>query len=345
MERDQCFGLEYLLGRIREEIRCPAIPEMTKYLDEYFLRLERNKQESMSAWALSEEKVFLQTTRAFARLEQTVGSTELDLNLLYERRRNWSRWNNWSSSWRANQDCHAYESVDGDEDTIRAEERDVDEVRMQEVEARFLLTDSPPKISWRDPRLTVLGNADNTLGRLRIMEVLKQQWPDHEVLVYDQDRTQDRDREMRVYAQGAADEWEPETHQNGTTTDSAWNANESRDAWEQASWDEAGAWAAEDDLLEGSFADEHEEEAFNLAGTQLNEAIASERSARRTVAQARAIVRDSKSSRGGYYLQGANKKGSEGNGKCKGQRTRQELRESWSSTGTIVELIDESSWN
>ena len=43
------FGLEYLLWRIREEICRPAILEMTKYLGEYFSRLRRNKQESMSA--------------------------------------------------------------------------------------------------------------------------------------------------------------------------------------------------------------------------------------------------------------------------------------------------------
>ena len=47
----------------------------TKYLDEYFFRLERNKQESVGAWALCEEKVFLQMTRARARLEQTVDLT------------------------------------------------------------------------------------------------------------------------------------------------------------------------------------------------------------------------------------------------------------------------------
>ena len=39
---------------------------------------------------------------------------------------------------------------------------------------------------------------------------------------------------------------------------------------EQASWDEAGAWEAEDYQFEGSFEDEDEGEAFNLTGTQLN---------------------------------------------------------------------------
>ena len=42
---------------------------------------------------------------------------------------------------------------------------------------------------------------------------------------------------------------------------------------------------AEEDQFEGSFADEEEEEKlFNLAGTQLNEALVSERNATRTVA-------------------------------------------------------------
>ena len=97
-------------------------------------------------------------------------------------------------------------------------------------------------------------------------------------------------------------------HQSETATESAWNTSESRDAWEQASWDEAGTWEDEDDKFEGSIADEDEEEAFNLARTQLNEALASERNARRTVAQARAIMHDFKSSRGGYYPQGASRK-------------------------------------
>ena len=54
---------------------------------------------------------------------------------------------------------------------------------------------------------------------------------------------------------------------------------------------------------------EDEEEAFNLARTQLHEALASERNARRTVAQARAIMHEIKSSRGGHHPQGASKKG------------------------------------
>ena len=107
---------------------------------------------------------------------------------------------------------------------------------------------------------------------------------------------------MRAYAQGEADEWEPETQQNEATTDSAWNANESRDAWEQASWEEAASWEAEGNQFEGSFADEDEEETFNLAGAHLNEGLGSERNARRTVAQARAITHDIKNSRGGYHL-------------------------------------------
>ena len=91
--------------------------------------------------------------------------------------------------------------------------------------------------------------------------------------------------------------------------------------------DEAGTWEDEDDPFEGSFADEDEDEAFHLAETQLNEALASERNARRTVAQARAIMHDIKSNRGGYYPHGANKKGSEaGEGKGKGQGKNRDSR-------------------
>ena len=98
------FGLA-LLWRICEEICRPAIPEMTKCLDEHLFRPKRNKQESMSAWALREEQVCLQMTRALARLEQTADSMEPDLKLLCERQQNWSKWNGWSGSWRAHERC------------------------------------------------------------------------------------------------------------------------------------------------------------------------------------------------------------------------------------------------
>ena len=97
----------------------PAIHEGTQYLDEYFFRLQRNKQESMSAWALREEKVYLQMTGALARLEHTVESTEPESNFLYCRQQNWSRENNWSGAWRTNQGRDAYESIDGDGDTAQ----------------------------------------------------------------------------------------------------------------------------------------------------------------------------------------------------------------------------------
>ena len=52
--------------------------------------------------------------------------------------------------------------------------------------------------------------------------------------------------------------------------------------------------------------------------SQLKETLASERNARTTVPQARAIMHDIKSSRGGYHPQGASKKGP-GAGKDKGK--------------------------
>ena len=67
---------------------------------------------------------------------------------------------------------------------------------------------------------TVLGSTENTLGRSRIAEALKQQWPDHELLVYDGGRKRDRDRKMRAYVQGETDEWEPEMRLNETATKS-----------------------------------------------------------------------------------------------------------------------------
>ena len=57
---------------------------------------------------------------------------------------------------------------------------------------------------------TVLGSTENTLDRSRIVEAVKEQWPDHELLAYDRDRKGDRDRKLRAYAQGEADEWEPD---------------------------------------------------------------------------------------------------------------------------------------
>ena len=55
----------------------------------------------------------------------------------------------------------------------------------------------------------MVGSTEDTLGIWRIVEALKQQWPDHELLVYDGDRKRDRDRKMRAYLQAEADEWEP----------------------------------------------------------------------------------------------------------------------------------------
>ena len=198
----------------------------------------------MSAWALREEKVYLQMTRALARLEQTVDSTELDWNLLYERQQNWSTWNNWSGAWRKNHDLDAYESYDGNGDTAQDAhswsdhgERDGYEVKMQEMEARVNIPshgqstkDFLPDVirGWlvlqrsglsESSKKTVLGSTENTLGRSRIVEALKQQWPDHELLEYGGDRKRDRDRKMRAYVQGETDEWEPETHLNGTATE------------------------------------------------------------------------------------------------------------------------------
>ena len=91
----------------------------------------------------------------------------------------------------------------------------------------------------------------------------KQQWPDHELLADDGDHKRDRDRKVLAYVQAEADEWEPEAYQNESAKDSAWDVSESRDAWEQASVDEAGTWEVEDDSFEGSFADEDEERSFH----------------------------------------------------------------------------------
>ena len=86
------FGMEYLLWRIKEVICRPAIPEMTKYLDEYFFRLRRNSQEAMSAWALRDEKVYLRMTRALLRLEKADDSQEPDWEKLYYKQKNWYSW-------------------------------------------------------------------------------------------------------------------------------------------------------------------------------------------------------------------------------------------------------------
>ena len=97
-----------------------------------------------------------------------------------------------------------------------------------------------------------------------------------------------------------------------TTRGSVWDAGELSGACETTSWDEAGAGDTEDDTFDESFAGD-EEEACNLAGTQLNDVLAAERSARRTVAQARVMMHDIKSNWG---LQGKGKKGVEaGQGK------------------------------
>ena len=195
----------------------------------------------------------------------------------------------------------AYESVDGDGEPAQEtqswsehEERDEHELRAQEMGRRVNIPshgqsteDFLPDVirGWvvlqrsglsESSKKTVLGSTENTLGRSRIVEALEQQWPGHELLAYDGDHKRDRGQKVRAYVQAEADEWQPETYQKESATDSAWNVSEPRDAWEQASVDEAGTWEDEDDPFEGSFADEDEEEAFHLAETQLNEALASE---------------------------------------------------------------------
>ena len=295
-------------------------------------------------------------------LEQTAESTEPDWNLLYERQLNWSRGNHWSGSWRTNQGYDAHESVDGDGELTQEaqswtehEERDEHELRAQEMERRVNIPSHGQSTKdflldvirgWlvlqrsglsESSKKTVLGSTEDTQGRSRIVEALKQLWPDHELLAYDGDHKRDRDRKVRSCVQAEADEWKPETYQKESAMDSAWNVSEPRDAWEQASVDEAGTWEDEDDPFEGSFADEDEEEAFHLAETRLNEALASERNARRTVAQARAIMHDIKSSRDGCYLQGASKKRFEaGKGKGKGQgKDRDSRRQAYGQSSNL----------
>ena len=95
---------------------------------------------SMSAWALRQEKVYLQMTGAHARLEQTADSTEPDWHVLYERQK-LEQMEHWSGSWRAYQGRETSESVDGDDDTAReahswSEHDDVDEMRLREMEER-----------------------------------------------------------------------------------------------------------------------------------------------------------------------------------------------------------------
>ena len=210
-----------------------------------------------------------------------------------------------------NQDRDAYESVDGNGDTAHEahswsdreecdrEDRVGYELRMHDMEARKNI---PSHAQSSEYFFLDLIRGWLVLQRSGLSEsskktVLRTRWVDRgswklsnnsgqirSFLVFGGDRKRDRDRKMRAYVQGETDEWEREMHLNETATECAWNANESRDAWEQASWDEAGSWEAEEDQFEGSFADEEEGEAFTLAGTQLNEALASERNAKRTVA-------------------------------------------------------------
>ena len=270
-------------------------------------------------------------------MERTVDSIELDWNLLYERQQNWSRWNNWVWRLANTQGRDTCESVDGDDDTARdahswsdREERDGYEVRLQVMEARVSIPsrgrstkDFLPDLirGWLVVQRPGLGCTENTPGRSRIVEALRQRWPDHGLLVYDGDHELHRDRKMRAYVQGATDEWETGDASERNNKRKCWNANESR-----ASWEEIGSWEAEDDQFEGSIAGEDEEEALNLAETQLNEALASERNARRTVAQARAIMHDIKGSRGGNP-RSANKKGSDaGEGKGTGQSRNRDSR-------------------
>ena len=188
---------------------------MTKYLDEDFFRLKRNKEESMTAWALREETVYLQMTRALARLEQTVDSTEPDWNELYKSQQNGRRWNNGSGAL-ANgiKGRDTYESVDGDGDTAQdahswsdREERDGYGVRMQEMgseshifshgqSTKDFLPDVFPWLACAAEVKTFRVQQDERCWqglRTRWVDrgswkLSNKKWPDHELLVYVGDR-------------------------------------------------------------------------------------------------------------------------------------------------------------
>ena len=166
---------------------------------------------------------------------------------------------------------------------------------------------------------TFAGNVENTLDRSRIVEAPKQQWPDHD-LAFDGDCKRDCFRKMRAYVQRGTDEWEPEMHSNETPTESDWNANESRDAWGQASWDEAGSWKLKT-ISSKEASRMKTKKGIQSGWYPMNEALACERNVRRTVAQTRATMHDIKSGRGGCHPRGASKEGS-GAGKSKSKKTK-----------------------
>ena len=95
-------------------------------------------------------------TRALARLEHAVDSSERDWNLLHDREQKTGADGTNGLALGERIQVMAYESVDGDSESSKK---------------------------------TLLGSMANAMGRSRLfVEALQQQWPDHELMVYDGER-------------------------------------------------------------------------------------------------------------------------------------------------------------
>ena len=157
-------------------------------------------------------------TRALARPEQAADSTEPDWNLLYGRQQNWSRWNNWSGSWRAYQGRETYQSVDGDDDNGQEAQLVVRTRRaMQKMEARVNIPShgQSPKDVLPDSTCGWLvlqrSGLSESSKKTVLGSTLRTRWVDRESwkfsnnsgqitnsLVKDGERKRDRDRKMCV---------------------------------------------------------------------------------------------------------------------------------------------------
>ena len=97
----ELFRLEHLLWRTHEKIVAQRFLKWRSFL------FEKKKQTLVGV--VNTEKVYLQMTRVLVRLEQTVALMAPDWNRFCACQQNWSRRNNCSGSWRADQSNDGYE--------------------------------------------------------------------------------------------------------------------------------------------------------------------------------------------------------------------------------------------
>ena len=186
---------------------------------------------------------------------------------------------------------------------------DEDIKQLAEVMQHIRTTTIPPSMAgWlllqrcglsAQERTTVLASAKNDLSIDKVEKALKDQWSDHDLRERDEHSRRGKDtrkKGMAAFGEDGEDEEEPEGEQDGEDLDGVF-------------------FDAEDDYVETEDLEEEEREEAEHVMAVIKEAKSGIKQQRRTLAQARAVVRDIKHNRG--YFQGK-----KGRGKGKGTASK-----------------------